>query len=69
MFRYILMMPSYTYGQKAVKLLRSDGWKCELKRREGECGYDLHVVGDPNTLRFLTKNGIPFTVKTGGDSS
>lgn len=61
--KYILQMPSYTYGQKAAKLLRSAGHQCELKRRDGDCGYDLHIYGNSEALKLLDKNGILYSLK------
>ncbi len=66
--KYILQMPSYTYAQKAVKLLVSFGYKCELKRRQGECGYDLHTERNPSIPKLLNKYNIPYTLKEVGDS-
>lgn len=69
MVKYIAEMPSYTYGQKAAKLLKSAGHICELKRREGDCGYDLHISGDSDALQLLDKYAIPYTIKGNGGAS
>lgn len=66
MVKYIAEMPSFTYGQKAVKLLRSNGIRCDLVRREGGCGYDIHVYGSNEAFRILNKFGIPYTLKGNG---
>ncbi len=64
--KYILQMPSYTYAQKAVRLLVAFGYKCELKRREGECGYDLFTEKNPDIPRLLNKHKIPYKLREEG---
>lgn len=67
MINYIAEMPSYTYGSKADKLLRSRGHHCELVRREGECGYDLHIYdSDDTALKILDRYAIPYKLKADG---
>ncbi len=66
--KYILQMPSYTYAQKAVRLLVSFGYKCELKRREGECGYDLLTERNPAIPRLLNRHKIPHMLYEEGSS-
>ncbi len=66
--KYILQMPSYTYAQKAVRLLVSFGYKCELKRREGECGYDLYTDKNIDILKLLTRYKIPYKLYEEGSS-
>lgn len=70
MIKFIAEMPSYTYGLKADKLLKSRGHHCELVRREGECGYDLHIYGnDTAALKILDKYAVPYKLKAGGGAS
>ena len=64
--KYILQMPSYTYAQKAVRLLVAFGYKSELKRREGECGYDLFTERNPDIPRLLNKHKIPYKLREEG---
>lgn len=61
--KYILQMPSYTYAQKAIRLLVSFGFSCELKRREGECGYDLYTERNPDIPKLLNKYKIPYSLR------
>lgn len=61
--KYIFKMPSYTYAQKAVRLLVSFGYKCELKRREGDCGYDLFTDKNTDIPKLLNKYNIPYTLQ------
>ncbi|MBR5514536.1 MAG: hypothetical protein IKV85_11225 [Ruminococcus sp.] len=66
--KYILQMPSYTYAQKAVRLLVSFGYRCELKRREGECGYDLYTEKNSDIPKLLNKYKIPYNLYEEGAS-
>lgn len=62
MTEYIAEMPSYTYALKAEKLLKSRNIRCEIKRRDEGCGYNLHVY-NKTSLAVLDKNGIPYKLK------
>jgi hypothetical protein len=69
MNKCIMEMPSYTYAQKADKLLRSKGIPCEVKRRSTGCGYVLHVHTDCRTAAaVLDRHGIPFVLREHGSS-
>lgn len=62
MIEYIAEMPSYTYAVKAEKLLKARGIRCEIKRREEGCGYNLHVY-NKTALAILNKSGISYKLK------
>lgn len=62
MTEYIAEMPSYTYALKAEKFLKARGLRCEIKRREEGCGYNLHVY-NRTSLDILNKGGIPYKLK------
>lgn len=62
MNEYTVEMPSYTYAVKAEKLLKSRGIRCEIIRREEECGYNLHIY-NKTSLDIMKKNGIPYKLK------
>ncbi|MBR3969957.1 MAG: hypothetical protein IKJ87_02645 [Ruminococcus sp.] len=66
--KYILQMPSYTYAQKALRLLVAFGYHCELKRRSGDCGYDLYTDKNPDVIKLLSKYKIPYTINEEGYS-
>lgn len=65
MIEYIAEMPSYTYAVKAERLLKSRKIRCEIKRREEGCGYDLHIY-NKTALAILDKNAIPYELKKSG---
>lgn len=62
MNEFIAEMPSYTYALKAEKLLKARGIRCEIKRREEGCGYNLQVY-NKTSLAVLSKNGVPYKLK------
>ncbi len=62
MIEYIAEMPSYTYAMKAEKLLKARGIRCEIKRRDEGCGYNLHTY-NKTSLAILDKNGVPYKLK------
>ncbi len=62
MTEYIAEMPSYTYALKAEKFLKARGIRCEIKRREEGCGYNLHVY-NKTAFVILNKSGIPYKLK------
>lgn len=62
MIEYIAEMPSYTYAVKAEKFLKARGIRCEIKRRDEGCGYDLHVY-NRTALAILNKGNIPYKLK------
>lgn len=62
MIEYIAEMPSYTYAVKAEKVLKARGIRCEIKRRDEGCGYNLHVY-NKTALAILNKSGIPYKLK------
>lgn len=67
MNKCILEMPSYTYAQKAERLLRSKGIPSEVKRRSTGCGYVLHIRTDCRTaVAILEKSGIPHVLREHG---
>ncbi|MCM1132790.1 MAG: DUF3343 domain-containing protein [Ruminococcus flavefaciens] len=62
MIEYIAEMPSYTYAMKAERLLKARGIRCEIKRREEGCGYNLHVY-NKTSLEILRQNAVPYKLK------
>ncbi|MDE7365225.1 MAG: DUF3343 domain-containing protein [Ruminococcus sp.] len=62
MTEYTAEMPSYTYAMKAEKLLKARGIRCEIKRREEGCGYNICLY-NKTSFEILRKNGIPFKLK------
>lgn len=69
MNKCILEMPSYTYAQKAEKLLRSKGIPSDIKRRSAGCGYVLHVHTDCRAAALmLDRYGIPYVLRENGGS-
>ena len=69
MNKCILEMPSYTYAQKAERLLRTKGIPSDIKRRSTGCGYVLHVLSDCRAAaRILDRYGIPYVLREGGSS-
>lgn len=62
MIEYIAEMPSYTYAVKAEKALKARGIRCEIKRRDEGCGYDLYVY-NRTALAILNKGNIPYKLK------
>ena len=64
MTRCIFEMPSYTYAQKAEKLLRARGIAAEVKRRKTGCGYVLHVGTDcRSAVGILEKYAVPYVLR------
>lgn len=62
-------MPSFTYAQKAGKLLRARGYPCETKRKEKGCGYVIEIGGSCRAaLEILDRYGIPFRLIGDGDA-
>ena len=69
MNKCILEMPSYTYAQKAERLLRTKGIPSEIKRRSTGCGYVLHVGAECRTAaHMLDRYGIPYVLRENGSS-
>lgn len=69
MNKCILEMPSYTYAQKAERLLRSKGVQSEVKRHSTGCGTVLHVhTGCRAAAAILDRYGIPFILRETGSS-
>ncbi|MBR4510400.1 MAG: DUF3343 domain-containing protein [Ruminococcus sp.] len=67
MNKCILEMPSYTYAQKAAKLLRSRDISAEVRRRSTGCGYTLHIRADcRKAAGILDKYGIPYILGESG---
>ena len=62
-------MPSYTYAQKAERLLRTKGIPSETKRRSTGCGYVLHISTECRiAARILDRHGIPYVLRENGSS-
>ncbi|MDE5764350.1 MAG: DUF3343 domain-containing protein [Ruminococcus sp.] len=67
MIKYIAEMPSYTYAQKAVKVLNARGYSCEMIRREEGCGYNIRIYSrDKSVFEILEKYRIPYSLKGNG---
>ncbi|MCQ2491270.1 MAG: DUF3343 domain-containing protein [Ruminococcus sp.] len=70
MNKCILEMPSYTYAQKAERLLRSKGIPSNIKRRSTGCGYVLHIFADCRAAaQLLERYGIPYVLRENGGSA
>jgi hypothetical protein len=63
MERYLFAFPGVTIAMKASKILRENGYACEVirtpKTLAGGCGYSTAVRGDPAEIsELLVKYGI-----------
>ena len=64
-----LEMPSYTYAQKAERLLRSKSIPSEIKRRNSGCDYILNIHADCRAAtHILDKYGIPYVLRENSSS-